>query len=298
MSKNRSFIDGHVARVVINIILTVVTAISASLVTRFNSVKLTILCIVICVISIILQGLYSLRLSTIDKIKEQAISDSKKRMKAFELLFNSLSKELQNASSGINSIASSVIKKGRAPENRWTFDDSSNKMCAIIYELLIILSAKGSDIHVNYVKRNDSDVNYISLVGCCNYMDEPPINYREDRNINDSDAYFDARLFRTNRSHAIIKLTPHEVDTVFEYKDREKESGKREQIVFIPVLCNQKKMVGLVEIIADKGTVIAETEEEMKKIIKMIRVIHNAMLLLQKSEKAALAIPKIPSLKK
>ena len=60
----------------------------------------------------------------------------------------------------------------------------------------------------------------------------------------------------------------------------------------IPVFCNESKMIGLLEIVCLKKTVLADTEEELNEIISKYFVPYaNLTLLLYKLEKSLLATP-------
>lgn len=77
----------------------------------------------------------------------------------------------------------------------------------------------------------------------------------------------------------------------FAYSDRKKSAGKYEQFLFIPVVCDANKMIGLVEILAKRGDRVAETEDEMRKIQKLLRVYLSIFAVLTKAERAAIAVP-------
>ena len=284
--------EGRAARIVITTILMAVVAVSGALITKFDSVVITLIMIGLCVFGIMTQVIYTSILSTLDKKREIAIEEAVRQLESYKVLFDDLSNSLQDSSVGINKIARTIINSGEVQDDRWTFDNSSNVICEVIRKFIINQSVIGENIAVNYVKRHDEDENIIELVGCSNTIHEPPNSYRVPRNIHEVDSKCDAKMFVKNSAHRIIKLTPDEVDKVLVYNDREHDSGRIEQIAFVPVMCEKKKMVGLLELVAYKGTIIASTDAEMDKIVLKARILYTTLLLLQKSEKAALAIPR------
>ena len=297
MNKSKAkFYEGRTARIVINIVLASIVAVTSGLITKFESPLVTAGMIVLCIAGIVVQVIYAAALSTVDKKREIAIEEAVRQLESYQVLFDDLSTNLQDCSVGINKIARTIISKGEAQEDRWTFNDGSNVICEVIRKFVIKQCVVGDSVAINYVKRHDDNDQIIELVGCSNTIHEPPDLYRIKRNINGNgkyyDVYYDAKMFKLNSSHRVIRLNTTEVDKILEYKDRDRDAGKKEQIAFIPVMCEKKKMVGLLEIIANKGTRIAETEEDMDKVVMKVRILYTTLLLLQKSEKAALAVPK------
>ena len=227
-----------------------------------------------------------------DNIQHQNIENYDKainEMEAFKDMFDGLYHRLNEEAEGINKIANSILNEGKISTDRWTFDKESVYLCQEVFKFLKSIIGKESKIHVLYVKKL-TDCN-ICTVGYANNANESPGNFRITRDIHDSNAYKDATLFRENSSHAFYRLKPDDVDKVLYYEDREKESGKYEQCLFIPVMCDRNKLVGMLEILSGKGTVIACDKDEMDKLIAKLEVFTALFLLLQKTDKAACAIP-------
>ena len=200
---------------------------------------------------------------------------------------------LDRQSAGLNKIARDIESSGIVPGDRWTFDDASTEVCNSI--MTFIKHYCKASVNVNYVRTIDPAGKIVKMVGCANELRDVPTTYMKEQTVtNEATAFLDVRMFARNKLQAVYRLTPHEVDKAFSYHDREKDSGRRQQFLFIPVSCDKKKMIGLIEIIAPKGNIIAKTDKSMDNIRKLLTVYSSIFILLHKAEKAAIATPRRP----
>ena len=242
---------------------------------------------------IILQGLFSRRCITYDKEKQREAAEIAKKNKIYKKLFEELPSLLRDQAVELNKIAKNIQEKGIIPGDRWTFDDASNYICESIMFFLKQFCKTNDIVNVYYIKRND-DGKKVKMVGCANDLGEAPSIFGKERSITSSKtAYYDIKMFERNKLKAIYKLSAQEVDKVFYYEDRERQSDKIEQFLFIPVTCDKEKTIGLIEIIVPKGSRIADNEQEMQEIQKLLKIYAAIFVLLHKAEKAAIAIPNI-----
>ena len=253
--------------------------------------RIGVIAILVTIIGVVGNVGYATFLAGVDGASEKAIKKAQNDMKQYQILFGSLCKEMFEDAEGINRIAYQ-IKKGRLDEYRWNLQSRANKLCELTKKFLskqVVLNE--SDIVVNYTIKLDDD-HMIKTIGCDKALNEKLSIYNKPRDIDDPKAYFDAKMFKCGKSKPVYKLTPEDVDKIFEYENREKESGKYEQCLLIPVMCDENKMVGNFEIVTKRGTKLVDSDREMKNLITLMKIFTSLLLLLQKIEKAATAKPK------
>lgn len=287
----KKLIQKKAFRILITAALAIIGAISGGVISIFDGQN-RVIAIVVCCIATGGNVLLSAVIATIDRNERIAHEEAAKKMDVYRTLFEGLSNEFQNTAEQINKIANDIIKKGTVSGERWTSDGGAQAICTLIFKMVRDLCVDGDDIEIIYTKKLESN-NEIQTVAFINDEMECPRCFMKRRNINAPDAYYDAKMFLSGESKAVFKLSSQEVDKSMVYIDREKESGKYEQYLLIPIMCNKNKMVGLLEIFARKGTIIANNKEEMKKIRKLLKIMCSLLLLFQKTEKAFMATPKV-----
>ena len=284
------WLKSNTARIIISVMSTVAIAVAGAFIDPKNSFSDNVLQgIVLGVFALIDVG-YTIYLGVEDHTKADAYYRAMHDMEIYKELFEQLPRQLQKEAEGINNIAKDIQTKGRIFARRWTFDSASIDLCVIVHKFIKRWSNDGN-ISVIYVKRMEDKQNLIKTVGYANNPNEAPSTYNIERDITWEKAYRDAKLFKENKTHAVYKLNVKEVDDYLEYEHREIESGRYEQCLFIPVMCEKTNMVGLLEIFAKRGCYIANSSKEMDKLIELLRTFTSIFLLLQKSEKAACSLP-------
>lgn len=287
MSKISGVLRLKKTRVILESLLSLMTAIASAFILNEN--KICIWAIIVTGVGVIGSVVYSLFLVGIDQNKDKAVNRAEKDMEQYQLLFGGVSKEMIEDAEGINHIAKQIQKNGKLDEYRWTLDTRAKIICGLIKKYLSKLNIQENDIVVNYTIKIDA--NKIKTIGCDKALNETLKIYQKERDINAPDAYFDAKMFRNGESEPVFRLCAAEVDKILVYENREKEAGKYEQCLFIPVMCDENKMVGNLEVLSRTDVIIAENEGEMKKLIVKLKIFTSLLLLLQKAEKAATSIP-------
>ena len=285
--------DKKIGRTIVTIVLTAVAAVSGALITKFSDAWLTCLFIVLTILSVVLQVVFSARCSVLDKARELSIEETDAKIKVYKKLFEQLPPLLDRHSEGLNKIAKNIQENGIIPGDRWTFDEASTYVCASIMSFLKDYSQTNGTINVYYVKATDDQGKTVKMVGCANDLGNVPAPYMVEKQVrNEPNEYFDIRMFAKGSLKAEYRLNVKDVDNAFYYEDRDKESGKCEQFLFIPVSCDKRKMIGLIEIMVATGYKIAEQESDMKNIQKLLKIYSSIFILLHKAEKAAISLPK------
>ena len=108
---------------------------------------------------------------------------------------------------------------------------------------------------------------------------------RKFKDIDTSSAYHDLRLFNEAKSDNSIYMGASEVDKVFV-----RNGGKHHLYIGIPVFCDSKKMIGLLEVVGlDDSMLGCTSREELDEATNKFLVPYaNVFLLLHKMEKALL----------
>lgn len=284
--------DKKLGRSIVTTGLTIITAVSAGLITRFEDAGLTGLFIGLTVVSIILQAIFSARCGVFDKAREISVEETNEKIKVYKKLFEQLPPLLDRQAEGINKIAKNIQDNGIIPADRWTFDDASTYVCASILSFIKDYTQVNGPVNVYYVKATNDQGTEIKMVGCANDLGNVPDPYMISKPVREGpNEYFDVKMFARKSLKAEYRLNKQDVDNAFYYADREKESGKCEQFLFIPVSCDKKKMIGMIEIMVASDYKIAEQESDMKNIQKLLKVYSSIFVLLHKAEKAAIALP-------
>ena len=137
----------------------------------------------------------------------------------------------------------------------------------------------------------------VEMIAYANQNKHKPTIFKRKRKFKDVDlnnAYHDLCLFNKAKSDSDIRVGADEVDKIFAYNSKlaaNKNRGKYHLYVGIPVFCDNKKMVGLLEVVGlDTTNFNCVTKSEVEEVSNKFLVPYaNIFLLLHKMEKALLA---------
>ena len=214
---------------------------------------------------------------------------------AFEELLSGLMTMCRRSSNGANEVIYSIIQEGKANLKYWSFDAACTWACQNVYKLLCKIGI-GKDFEVIYDRLDESDESeqYIYANAYANKDFKKPSVYGKKRKFKD-DSFHDAELFNQDQSDIEVIIGSEEIDKVFGHVSKEKRNRNKKkynQYIAIPVFCNDKKMVGLFEIVCLNKTQLGETEEDIRAIISKYFMIYVFfVLVLHKLEKALVAQP-------
>ena len=236
-------------------------------------------------------GYYSIYEININKIA----SLYKVQNESFEELMSGIMSSCKYCADGANDIIHAIIENGEVDLKLWNFDKACQWVCSNVYDLLCKLG-EGREFEVAYDRliENGKPEELIYTNSYANQHILPPSVYMKKRNFT-KDNYHDSELFRDGASDLEIVIGSDEIDKIFDHKSkakRNKNKNKYSQYIAIPVLCNDKKMIGLFEIICLNKTKLGDTKEEIEEIISRYFIPYSFLLLLMhKLEKALLAQP-------
>jgi len=220
----------------------------------------------------------------------------KRQIDTFEDLMVSIISICQMNASDINKSIHFVNDTQTIDLNIWSFDKSCTELCEHIYNSICRLG-NSKKYGVAYVKlvENDPKQDKVQMIAFSNQNKHKPAVFNKVRQFKDIDpenAFHDLCLFRDAKADNDIRFTQDEVDTVFAQTAKgNKNKGKYHIYIGIPVFCDNRKMIGLLEIVGFDDTRLGcITREEVEEITNKYLVPYaNVFLLLHKMEKALLA---------
>lgn len=284
------WLDRKSVRVVVTILLTVFTTGAGYGISIIQDLIWKIIVISIGIICAALQVVYSFHCASFDKAREENIARWQRRLSIYKELFESSPLILDDAAEKINVVANSIIREGVVPGDGWRFQNSAKALCREIRNICRKICIQGDGVNVYYVQAMNDNCTEVKMIAKSDR--QTPKIWNVPRKVTDEmGAYFDLKMFASKHNHIEYRLTPKDVDNVFEYEDRERESGKIEQFLFIPIVCGENKTIGMVEIILKKGSKIAETDAEMEEVHKYLQIYLSTFVMLSRVEKATYALP-------
>ena len=177
----------------------------------------------------------------------------------------------------------------------WNFNKACQWVCEHIYRSVQIL--RGSkDFEVVYVKllEGGQTENNVMLVAYANQNQHKPTIFNEKRcfEVTDSNGhvFHDLELFTRNSADTEVLIGSEKIEEVFAFRSKESRNqnkGRYTQFVGVPLFCDNRKMIGLLEVVSFQGSTLGLTEKEIQEVANKYLVPYaNFILLLHKLEKA------------
>lgn len=213
----------------------------------------------------------------------------------FEDLIISIISICETNAADINSCIHNIRETNKIDRTIWNFDKACKFICERIYDNICTLG-KSKKYGVAYVKLLDDNPpeDTVQMVAYANQNRHKPTILNKKRkytHINTKKVYHDLRLFFEARADSDIRMGKNEVNEVFDFSSSKGRSrGKYHLFIGIPVFCDNRKMVGLLEIVGlDETMLQCITRDELEEITNKFLVPYaNVFLLLHKMEKALL----------
>lgn len=240
-------------------------------------------------IIIIIETVYSFLAAIDGKVNKEQIEEMENHFNAYGSYFENIPNLLDKQSAGLNKIANDIKNKQTLSENRWTEDDAADSICYSIMSFLRNYCNAHGKIHVSYIKKID-EVKII-LTGSSDRHAHVPLNNTPRIILNSATSLRDEIMFAQNTIEFDFGLNSKNVDNAYKLEDRKKYVGKYEQYLFIPVSCDQKNVIGIIEILTYKGVIIAKKPEDMLNLKNLLESYSSIIVLLNKAEQAATALP-------
>ena len=198
-------------------------------------------------------------------------------------------------SEALNSFSKSIIDDGQIDLNIWSFDKNSMWVREAVHELLKNLNGEENAYGVSYVKLIEkAEKSYAVTVGFANDASTPPHVFGKERDIDEKHAYFDTKVFKSGNPEIVTMDNSDRIYEEFEYENKKDKSKKYSQYIGIPVLCENRKIIGLLQVVSYEGSLIASNNKELREIAKKFFVqFAYFSLLSSKTEKGLISLPSL-----
>lgn len=220
------------------------------------------------------------------------------QLDTFEDLIISIISICETTASDVNTCIHLVNEKHVIDPNIWNYEKACKLVCERIYDNICKLSGS-KKYGVAYIRLVEDDLpeDKIEMIAYANQNRHKPTIFKKKRqfkNVDLKNAYHDLCLFEKAKADSDIRVGVDEVNEIFAYDSKEeanKNRGKYHLYVGIPVFCDNRKMVGLLEVVGlDDTKFKCITKEEVEEVSNKFLVPYaNIFLLLHKIEKALLA---------
>lgn len=295
----RAFITKPVVRAIIVALLTVFIGLITSFLGNWDSAQPYFIIKVVVFLGVALAyicftGFYAKN----DVNQRRSYEVLQHQLDTFEDLVISIISICETTASDVNTCIHLVNEKHIIDPNIWNYEKACKLVCERIYDNICKLSGS-KKYGVAYIRLIEDEVSEdkVEMIAYANQNRHKPTIYKEKRqfkNVDLKNAYHDLCLFEKAKSDSDIRVGVDEVNEIFAYDSKEKSNknrGKYHLYVGIPVFCDNRKMVGLLEVVGlDETKFQCFTKEEVEEVSNKFLVPYaNIFLLLHKLEKALLA---------
>lgn len=234
---------------------------------------------------VILQIVFIAVSTTVEVNTRRANAELEKQMRGLKLLGSNVIKICEENANELNECL-------KAEHNNiinlrlWNFDKASSFLCQCIYELLMDMF-RDDNFEIAYIRRsiNSNNEDIIFMNAYANKGNSRPTILKKQRLLK-SDKYYDAHLFRAQKSDVNVLINAERIDEKFSYPNG--RGTAYNQYVSIPIMCGIK-MIGLLEVVSLNGTQFGLSELEILELANKFLVPYARMfLLLHKTERALL----------
>lgn len=245
--------------------------------------------IVCTAVYLVIMGIYT-RVEVNDR---RAAEIQQRQVSTFEDLVISIISICGTNASDINTCIHDVQKTKKIDLNIWSFNKASWLICEHIYNNICKLG-NSKKYAVAYVKliEDDGAEDQVEMIAYANQNRHKPTVFGKKRcfkGIDLDSSYHDLCLFNKARSDNDIAMGTDEVNEIF--VQNKGNAGKRFLYIGIPVFCDNRKMIGLLEIIGlDNSMLSCISKEELEEATNKFLVPYaSVFLLVHKMERALLA---------
>lgn len=282
-------------RAIIDAVLTVLLGISLALLGDWDSTqKYFVIKIIVFIVLALINILYIGHCAADDSKDFSLISELSKENSSLKKALSGIILVSQYNSSEVNKCIHQYIEGKRIDRDVWNYKKVCYNLCGTIFTFASELAIDNNkDIEVSYVKLNEEIDGEIELYSYTNSKSQVPKLLNKKRNFGDLNAaqYYDMKIFVENSSETRVLYGSEDINNNF-YRtsdEREKHPQKYNQYIAIPVFCDNKKMIGLLQIVCLYKCSLAEDKEILKEVADKYFVPYaNLFLLLHKMNKALL----------
>ena len=294
---NKGFLTRPPVKISIISVLTIGISILVSLLGNWDKTQTHFVIKIIILLACVLLYIGLMIFYTTDEVNHRRLLEVYKgQIDTFEDLMISIISICETNATDISKSIHHVNEAKTIDLNIWSFDKSCKEICEHVFNNICKLG-KSKKYGVAYVKllETDSSQDKVQMIAYANQNRHKPSVFnvvRQFKDINPENAFHDLCLFQEAKADNDIRFNQEEVDAVFAQTSKgNKNKGKYHLYIGIPVFCDNRKMIGLLEVIGFDDTKLGcITREEVEEITNKYLVPYaNVFLLLHKMEKALLA---------
>lgn len=208
-----------------------------------------------------------------NKLKQEKESKSKIQndKDALEKLIIAFQKCFDNNAELLYKLVDNARNKKVIDLNIWNQKLISDFVCNNLFPFIKSIAEVGDSFSVSVIvpqvqqKSNRTRTTY-SMLSYDGKNKQKPHLYKRSISQKDAYKYYYGKLFKRNNPEIACLMTPDEINSEFYFSDSSKK-GKYEQYIGVPICCDGNKMIGLLQVVADKGSIISSNKNDLDKII-------------------------------
>lgn len=290
----KNFINRSSVKSIIIATLTALVSISINLLENWNPNQNFFKCKLAFFIITVTLDLLILGYYTTTEVNEKRVNETlKHQISVYKKLLVHIVSICKNSSSEINDCIHNVQAKNKINLKIWSFNKECTKICNLVYETICGI-CNSENYEVSYIRliEDDNYKNTVFMNAYANQNYSPPSICWKPRcfdEINES-SYHDLELFKRESSNIDIILGCENIKNQFGYNSKIKRAySKYSQYIGIPIFCDDKKMIGLLQVVSLNNARIGLSKDEIHEIASKYLIPYTHMLLLlHKTERALL----------
>ena len=311
-TKEKIFIErfgkGFFSKVAVRTIVEFLCPIVISVATAFISNNIVLaLCLgsPFLIIYVVLMILYKISDSYKQKKHEREIQDQQKllqgikrceaKQKSYSDVLKSIQSVLMTTSKNINSLAHKIAEENVLDEEIWSFKQTCAVICSDAYNVLKSINHLCTNVEITYINfEKTKDGTVAELIAYKNSDDIMPSILEKRISISKkvpkkklSNKYSFERYYLAQRNDPQIFPNEETIKKNFYFKDETaKNECKYKQFVAIPVSCESKKIIGIIQIASFVEKAFGETVEELQEtVLSLMKPLGSLFLLANKTQK-------------
>lgn len=241
----------------------------------------------------------NIRDNTIDELNKQ-ITFLKKEMlsketaiKGCEESFSSIQAAIDLSAKNLNILRHDLMDDGKASEAIWNFPQMCAVICKSTFDILVKLYGNEQGFEVSYIsyKKNGNDGHVSHMLCYETRNNEMPSIHDKDiflpNNVKKiSKRYCFERLLHERTNAPLILLDEEEIKENFKFGNVEKRNScKYKQYIAIPICCEAKKPIGLLQIATfQNNLIIGDKDTINQNLITLLRPLAYLSLLANKTQ--------------
>lgn len=200
--------------------------------------------------------------------KENIIQNLEEDKRCFFKETRALSALCLDSSNSINELSKNMLS-GMRTLDVWNFKKVCTGICSSIYDLLCERCKPCDDFTVNIflddITANGTKKN-VTMIAHKGKYEKYPGKFEEKMYYNKYSGFYAIKLFKSKSTDIKILTTKEEVNEKFVYVNEE-DHPEYSQYVGIPIVCSGNKMICLLQICAFRNDKIADTKQDINRII-------------------------------